>query len=188
MSKVVLTDARAEVRAVTPPGSRSVGGLGSIASTAGLTPLGIIVTRSEVAIAGLFLLAAYGKLWPLNQTNAPQVFSASVEAFKLGLPEFLVRLATSITPWVEAIAAVLMLLGIWSRAAAAVLSVLLAVFIVLIAQALARDLNVSCGCFGKLSPFCTGPLGACNIVQNSVMLAAGLVIALTPRHKLVRPA
>jgi putative oxidoreductase len=161
----------------------SVGGLTSALSTRGLTMLGVVVTRFEIAIAALFLLAAYNKLFI---TNGPKLFSASVEAFKVMPSDMLVRVATSVVPWVELIAAGLLMLGIWSRASAAVLGLLLVSFIVLIAQALGRGLNVECGCFGKLSPFCPAKLGMCNIVQNAVMLLMAGLIVVTPRHRLVR--
>ena len=57
-------------------------------------------------------------------------------------------------------------------------------FMILIGSALSRGLNVSCGCFGKISPFCPEKIGACNIVQNSIMLAAAVLILLCSRHAL----
>lgn len=174
MSKVILSGSRPMPRVEGSPSTRD-------AAERTPTALGVVVWVSELAIAGLFLLAAYNKLMP---PNGPKLFSASVQAFKLGLPDILVRFVTSATPWVELIAAVLLLRGVWSRAAATVLGLLLVGFILLIAQALLRGLNVECGCFGKLSPFCSGPLGACNLVQNAVMLAACLLIAMTPRDRL----
>lgn len=178
MSKVVLQSDRMSPRVADSGGSSKDRG-----ESRRPTSLGVIVWLCELGLAGLFLLAAYNKLMP---PNGPKLFMASVQAFKLPLGDVLTRIATSATPWVELIAAVLLLRGVWSRAAATVLSLLLVVFIVLIVAALARGLNVDCGCFGKLSPFCHGPLGACNIIQNSIMLGAGLLIALTPRHALWR--
>lgn len=138
----------------------------------------------RVALGGLFLLAAYNKLFIVN---GPQLFSASVQAFKVFDPksqEQLIQLATFVTPWIELVASVSLILGFWTRAAAGILGALLVGFIVLIASALLRDLNVSCGCFGKISPFCPEKIGACNIVQNSIMLLAALVIIACKRHVL----
>lgn len=157
-----------------------------------LTPLGVLVTRCEVVLAGLFLYAAYQKLF--NGVNAPKLFSSSVQAFKVlpsaqsGFGDIATRLATSVTPWVEVVAGILLLLGVWARAAASVFALLLVAFIVLIGQALIRGLDVECGCFGDLSPFCKAKVGMCNIVQNSIMLAGALIIALTPRTMLARSA
>jgi len=151
-----------------------------------LSTMGVVVTRLEVALAVMFLYAAKQKVWTIGTA---QNFSDSVKAFKVPVGGDLgIRLATSITPWVEIVASVLLLLGIWSRAAASVLSLMLVAFIALIAQAIYFQYDLECGCFGDLSPFCPKKLGWCNIVQNSVMLAMGLVVAMTPRDKLARSA
>lgn len=147
----------------------------------GLSFVGMIVTRCEVVLAALFLWAAFNKLRP---PNGPDLFSDSIKAFKLNLPDWLTRFSVGTVPWVELLAGIALILGFWSRAAATVFALLLVVFLVLIIQALARGLNVECGCFGKLSPFCPPTIGTCNIIQNSILLLIALIIALTPRHKL----
>jgi len=152
--------------------------------------MGVAVLLCRVLLAGLFLFAAYNKL---VGTNAPQIFSSSVTAFMkradgtVAMPDWAVRLTVGVVPWVEVIAGVLLLLGIWTRAAATVLSGLLVVFIALVIQAIVRDLDLSCGCFGKLSPFCPEKVSWCNVIQNSTMLGLGLVILLTPTAKLRSP-
>ncbi|MCC6322192.1 MAG: DoxX family protein [Phycisphaerales bacterium] len=155
-----------------------------------LTPIGVVVTRCEVLVAALFLVAAKEKLLG---AKAPELFANSVKAFKMfdpesGIGELGVRFSTSVTPWIEFVAALLLLLGIWSRAAAAVLSIMLVAFIAIILRAINNGYDLHCGCFGKLSPFCPEKVGWCNIVQNSVMLAGSLIVALTPRSMLARAA
>ena len=153
---------------------------------ANLSPIGVVVTRCEVLLAALFLIAAKEKL---GEVNSPQIFSNSVKAFKVGIGGDLgVKLATSVTPWVEVTASLLLLLGIWSRAAASVLSLMLVMFIVLIVRAIVNGYDLECGCFGKLSPFCPAKVSWCNVVQNSIMLAAALIVAATPRSMLARSA
>lgn len=152
-----------------------------------LTPLGVLVTRCEMVVAGLFLFAAYHKLWG---QGAAQNFSDSVRAFKV-IPDnftFGVRLATSVTPWIEVVAAVLLLIGVWSRAAATVMAILLVAFIAMITNAILQGYDLECGCFGDLSPFCPKRVGWCNVVQNVVLLGMSLIVALTPRSKLARTA
>ncbi len=159
--------------------------------TARISPLGILITNGQALLAGLFLFAAFNKL---AGANGPQLFAGSVQAFfkrhdgSNAAPDWFVKLSTGIVPWTEVVAGLLLLCGVWARAAAAVLSFLLITFIVLIVQAIARDLDLHCGCFGKLSPFCPDKVGYCNIIQNSIMLAMSLLITLTPRHKLIRVA
>lgn len=151
------------------------GGSGGILFPAICVPL-------RLALGGLFLVAAYNKLFIMN---GPQLFSEAVKAFKVFDPksqESLIQLATFVVPWIELVAGVALVLGVWTRAAAGVLGALLVGFIYLIVQALARGLNIECGCFGKLSPFCPKKIGWCNIVQNGAMLASALVIIACPRH------
>jgi uncharacterized membrane protein YphA (DoxX/SURF4 family) len=147
---------------------------------------GWLVMFFRVAIAGLFLFAAYHKLWG---EQAPQVFSDSVRAFRVSSSEFSVRMATSVTPWVEVVASIcLLLIATWSRAAAIILSLMLVMFIALISRAIINGYDLECGCFGDLSPFCPKKVSSCNIVQNVILLAMSLTVALTPRHRLVRAA
>jgi uncharacterized membrane protein YphA (DoxX/SURF4 family) len=146
--------------------------------------LGVLVSRCEVALAALFLYAAYQKL---GHVNSPQIFSDSVRAFRVDvMGDIGVRMATAFTPWIEVVAGVLLLLGIWTRAAAAVLNIMLVMFIVLILRAIQNGYDLECGCFGDLSPFCPKKVGYCNVVQNGVLLAMGLLVMLTPRSRMVR--
>jgi putative oxidoreductase len=133
--------------------------------------VGSLLLVLRIALGALFILAAYVKL------TAPLDFSDSVKAFKI-LPDHLAQLATFAIPWTELICGIALIVGWWTRAAAALLGVTLLVFIAGIASVLARGLSVKCGCFGKLQPFCTGPLGMCNILQNTVMLAAAFLIVV----------
>ncbi len=143
-----------------------------------VTLSGVLSLVVRVALGGMFLIAAWTKLEP---GVGPQNFADSVRAFKLGLPDWATRAATSITPWVEVVSGLLLILGIWVRGASFVVGALLVVFIALIASVLLRDLSVECGCFGKLSPFCPKKVGVCNLIQNGVMLAGAVYLLLAPK-------
>lgn len=130
---------------------------------------GFLLMVLRLFLGGMFMFAAGVKL------SDPQGFSESVKAFRI-LPDHLAQFSTFAVPWIEMLAGAALIIGLWSRAAALVIAGMLAVFIAGIASVLARGLSVSCGCFGKLQPFCTGPLGACNIIQNSVLLVIGLIV------------
>lgn len=138
------------------------------------TPLGWLVLGARIIVAGLFIFAGYIKL------SDPQQFAFSVNAFKL-LPEHLVILNTFVLPWMEMIAGVLLLAGVWTRAAAAVIGAMLVAFIFGIISVIYREMDVSCGCFGKYEIPCKGSLGVCHLIRNSVLLAmAGLVVVKGP--------
>ena len=51
-------------------------------------------------------------------------------------------------PWIEIVAGVLLVIGLWARAAAFMCVGMNVVFIIAIISALRRGLDISCGCFG----------------------------------------
>lgn len=140
----------------------------------------VVLLVLRLALGGLFLYAAYIKLDPFGPPGAAQAFADSIKGFKLLPPEgdHLVVLATFAVPWVEAIAGAMLVLGLWSRAAALVLLLNLAAFVAAIVSVLERGISTKCGCFGKFSPFCPEQITTCNIVQNGVLAVIALVIVL----------
>jgi len=150
--------------------------------------MGWVCVPLRLILGGLFAYAAYNKLVPKGDgpatSSGPQGFAWTIEAFKLGLPDWAVRGATFTTPWIELVAGVLLIVGVWTRGSALVIAGMLGVFIALLLSVLARDLNVDCGCFGDMSPFCPDKVGWCHIVQDVAMLAAAVMIVATRRHAL----
>lgn len=136
---------------------------------------------SRMALAAVFAFAAYHKLFGevgnSGHFTGPQTFARSVDAFEV-LPKNMVPVATFVVPWVEAICAVLLVVGFWTRAAAGVLALALVGFIGLVISAIVRKMSLTCGCFGAVQLFCPKELGWCNVIQNSVLLlpAIGLVL------------
>jgi uncharacterized membrane protein YphA (DoxX/SURF4 family) len=52
-------------------------------------------------------------------------------------------------PWIEMVAGLLLVLGLWTRAAAGLSAGMLGAFGVAVLSALLRGLDISCGCFGS---------------------------------------
>lgn len=138
-------------------------------------------------LGAIFLWAAWAKLkWAGERLEAgPQSFALAIKAFKLGLPDSLVKFTAFAMPWTEAICAVLVILGLFTRAATTVIALMLVLFIGLIADAMRRGLDLQhCGCFGERGLICAGGDLPCHIVENSFMLAACVVILCTRRQVL----
>ena len=131
----------------------------------------VVLLVLRLALAGLFLWAAGVKL------AEPQAFADSIKGFKLLPPEgdHLVVLATFVVPWVELVAGLFLLLGVWTRASACVMLLTLLAFIGGIASVLARGISTKCGCFGETSPFCPDEISECNIIQNAILGAVALI-------------
>ncbi len=126
----------------------------------------------RLVLGGLFVLAASLKL------AHPQDFANSVLAFKVFPPaaDHLNYLATFVVPWTEMLCGVLLILGLWTRSAALVLTLLLGVFLGGILSVLARNLDVSCGCFGKFEFPCGKVVGPCHIARNAVLIVMALLV------------
>jgi len=95
---------------------------------------------SRLFLAGLFLWAAHDKVWD------PAAFAASTADYDL-LPLWAVNAASVWMAWLEISCGALLLVGAFTRAAAAWLALLLAMFTGLMIYAGITGAGFDCGCF-----------------------------------------
>jgi putative oxidoreductase len=121
----------------------------------------------RLAVGGAFVGAGVLKI------AAPEKFAGDVSNYRL-LPHEMINLVATLIPWVEVVAGFLVLAGVWLRAAALVITSMTVMFFVVITSALARGLNIECGCFGTLGG---KHVGLTNLAIDSTLfcLAALLV-------------
>jgi len=116
-------------------------------------------TLSRAGLAVVWIWAGLAKL------TDPNGAVLSVRAYRL-LPEVLVRPVAWGLPFLELALAVLLLTGIANRIAGAASAGLLVVFMLGIASAWARGLQIDCGCFSAGGPDAsagtTRYLGSCS--------------------------
>ena len=101
----------------------------------------IVGTVARLGLAAVFLVS--GVLKAID----PDATYVAVRAYDV-LPKLGVALVAGVLPWLEIVIGLLLLVGIATRAVAAVSAVLLLGFIAGVAQAWARGLSIDCGCFG----------------------------------------
>jgi len=121
----------------------------------------IVSLLLRLTVGGLFVVA--GALKVLQ----PATFAADIGNYRL-LPHEAINLLAITLPWIEVVAGILLALGVWKRASASVITVMLIVFLVAISQALARGLDVRCGCFGTVE---TRRVSALALGQDTALLA-----------------
>ena len=97
----------------------------------------------RLVLGGMFVFAGGLKL------ADPAKFATAVGNYRL-VPHSMIHLMAITLPGVELVAGGFLLAGIWLRAAAGVITSLTLVFAVVILSALARGLNIECGCFGTI--------------------------------------
>ncbi|MCX7049305.1 MAG: hypothetical protein NTX50_27940 [Candidatus Sumerlaeota bacterium] len=94
------------------------------------------------------------------------------------LPDFAVPLFTVMMPMIEVVAGVCLLLGIWLRPSGAVIGGLILLFLVAIVSALARGIDIECGCFAGAS----SKVGLGLILRDIGMLLLLVPIFAARRH------
>lgn len=110
---------------------------------------------ARLILGVVFVYASFSKI------QDPGVFAVSVANYQM-LPPSLVRVVALVLPMVELLSGLVLLLSAvellvgrrflftrWSREAAALIAVMMVVFLVGLTQAAIRGLDISCGCFGS---------------------------------------
>ncbi len=103
--------------------------------------MSLAVLLLRVAVGGLFIVAGGSKI------GHADVFAAQIAAFGL-VPRLLIAPLALLLPFFEVLLGGYLVVGLFTRTAAIVAVVQLAVFAVAIGSAVARGLSLSCGCFG----------------------------------------
>lgn len=137
---------------------------------------------ARLLVGGVMLVAG------LLKVTKPEVSARAVQAYQL-LPFDLATYVGYGLPVLEIVLGVLLVLGLFTRTAAAVSAVLLVVFIIGIASAWARGLTIDCGCFGEggtIDPSQTRYLEEILRDVGLVLCAAWLVIRPRTAYSLER--
>lgn len=123
---------------------------------------GALVARC--VLAAVFLWAAVPKI------TDPASFAQDVDNYRL-LPDAWVGVVAATLPVVELVLAASLLVGWYARGAALVSAALLAVFVLGMGQAMARGIDLNCGCFGTTLEARVG--------WDSVLRNVGLILLCT---------
>ena len=99
-----------------------------------------LTVRVQIALGVFFVAAALPKIVD------PPSFAHMIYNYRL-VPGALVNLMALVMPWLELLAGLALILGIWTRSSAGLVGALLLVFIAAIALNLARGNAIDCGCF-----------------------------------------
>lgn len=117
----------------------------------------------RVILGGIFVYAGAAKI------GNPQAFADSIATFQL-LPPQLVNLVALGLPVFEILVGGMLIFGIYEHQAALALLGLMAVFVIFLFQAIARGLEVDCGCFGSGQP--SAGAAWLSLGRNIILVAA----------------
>ena len=99
-----------------------------------------LTIRVQLALGAIFVIAAIPKI------ADPPSFAHMIYNYRL-VPSSLINISALAMPWVELLAGLALILGVWKTAARNVVAIMLAVFIIAISINLFRDNAIDCGCF-----------------------------------------
>lgn len=107
-----------------------------------------------------------------------QNFLYVIQGYDL-LPAPLEELTARVMPWVELIAGVFVVLGLWTKWSLRVVLLLIMSFITIVGQAILRKLPLDeCGCFGQLISF---PLPVVILLDSCLGAMTGIMLLNIPR-------
>ena len=99
-----------------------------------------LTVRVQIALGAIFVVAALPKI------ADPPSFAHMIYNYRI-LPGGLINLSALVMPWVELIAGLALILGVWVKPARWIVTLLLVTFMIAIAINLGRDNAIDCGCF-----------------------------------------
>ena len=135
---------------------------------------GFIQFLACLMLGGIFIYASIDKI------AHPQAFARVLANYRL-LPSVTIHGVAAIFPWTECIAGVFLILGVYRRSAALLLSLLLVMFILVTGLNVLRGLNVVCGCFSASGSSPENPVVV--IVRDLLILIPAAVILFFGRTR-----
>lgn len=124
-------------------------------------------------LGALFVLASWHKI------AVPHDFAVDVATYAI-LPLALVNPVAIVLPWVELVAGLMLLLGARVRAGALLVAAMMVVFLAALVVALARGLDMSCGCFASQGAE-SDPISWLTVLRDVAWLALSVLVACCDR-------
>lgn len=123
-------------------------------------------------LAAVFLYAGIVKV-----LEDPAAVAQQIRNYRLA-PWWSVHPLAIVLPWVEIVAGLLLVPGIWATAAASLLAGLNVVFIAAVSWALHKELHIQCGCFGD-----DAMVSGAHVAGNAVLLGLALLAIASRRFQ-----
>ncbi len=102
----------------------------------------VTILVARLAVGVVFVYASYDKILE------PEKFANNIKNYDM-LPYAVLAPFAIVLPWVEFFAGLFLILGFRTRASALIAGGMLGMFIVALSRAVARGLDIECGCFSS---------------------------------------
>ncbi len=122
----------------------------------------------------IFLMACYHKIVD------PGAFAVDIATYQI-LPLSLINLMAIVLPWIELAAGLMLVLGFRGRTGALLVAGMMAMFSVAVSIAVARGLDMSCGCFASQGAN-EDPISWRTIVRDVIWLSLAVYVVVFDRR------
>jgi putative oxidoreductase len=122
----------------------------------------------RLIIGGMFVYAAYDKI------IHPDQFARIIYNYHQ-VPGQIINVFALLLPWVEMISGILVIVGYWHKSGTLIIGGLLVMFIVALSIALAKGVNIECGCFSTTSK-AKGPIKDLIFRDVLSLMACGIIL------------
>jgi uncharacterized membrane protein YphA (DoxX/SURF4 family) len=136
----------------------------------------VFALAARLYLGAIFLLACWHKILE------PAAFALDIATYQI-LPLGLVNLLAIVLPWAELAAGLMLLFGFRTRAAALLMAGMMAMFTVAIATAVAKGLDMSCGCFASQGAS-EDPISWRTILRDASWLLLAVYVFIFDRRPL----
>jgi putative oxidoreductase len=135
-----------------------------------------ILSNKWLILAIRLILGVTFILASIDKIANPGGFALSIYNYRM-LPHETINLMAIVMPWLELVTGVLIIAGILMRGSAFWLAIMLLVFIIALSSALARGLDISCGCFSVEG----GHAVDLGLLIRDILMFIGAVIVMFSR-------
>ncbi len=124
----------------------------------------------RLLVGGMFLVVALGKI------ADPAAFAKEINNYGI-MPAWTIGSMALILPWLELSCGLMYIFGVRLRANSILIGAMLVVFILGVGTAMAKGLNINCGCYSNIA---TQKVGWAKILENLGMLWAVCAVYANP--------
>lgn len=133
-----------------------------------------LIALTRIYLALVFIVSS------LDKINNLDAFATSIENYRL-FPTQIINIFAITIPWIELISGAFLLLGIYIKENSIIIASLLVVFTTAVIIAVARGLDIDCGCQGT---FDGQKVGLLKIIENVSLFIVAYLSMKFPRQVL----
>ncbi len=127
----------------------------------------------RIIVGLMFIVVGVGKI------ANPEEFAQEIANYQI-LPYLFVNITAIIVPWIELFAGILLLLGVQTKSSSIVIAVMTVVFTIAVIIAIAKGLNIECGCYSNIA---SQQVGLPKVLENIGLLILTFIIILSDNKK-----